>query len=153
MRKFFSLLFAGAAVLLITPLAAFAQEEEESEPVFHYLAVTTFNVPRGEEGALVQEWIETVTAPIQRLDPNVISFRVAQHAWGSNRAQVVFIREYADWAAIEADCAECDAWFEENKPEEGTPEREEWDAMAEAFATANYGHSDEIYSLNMDLAK
>ncbi len=153
MRKFLSVLFAGAAVLLISPVAAFAQEEEEAEPVFHYLTVTTFDSPGGEEGALLLEGLETIAAPLARLNPNVLSYRVAQHNWGSNSAQVVIITEYADWAGIEADCAECDAWFEENQPEEGTPEREEWDAMNAAFFAAYLGHSDEIYGVNMDLAK
>ncbi len=153
MRKYLSLLLTGAVAFGITPLAAFAQEEEESEPVFHYLTVTTFDAPGGEEGALLQESFETVAAPLARLNPNVLSYRVAVHNWGSNSAQVVIIAEYADWAAIEGDCAECEAYFGEMQPEEGTPEREEWDAMNTAFFTAFRGHSDEIYSMNMDLAK
>ena len=153
MRKYLSVLLAGAAVFLIVPVSAFAQEEEESEPVFHYLTVTTFNAPGGEEGQKLQDYFETIAAPLARINPNVLSFRVAQHNWGANSAQVVLISEYADWAAIEADCAECDAWFEENQPEEGTPEREEWDAMTGAFFGAFRGHSDEIYGMNMDLAK
>jgi len=153
MRKYLSVLIAGAAVLLITPLAAFAQEEEEAEPVIHYLTVTTFDAPGGDEGALVREWFETIGAPLAKLNPNVLSYRVAIHNWGANSAQVVIIAEYADWAAIEGDCAECDAYFEEMQPEEGTPEREEWDAMHTAFVTAYRGHSDEIYGMNMNLAK
>ena len=153
MRKYLSVLIAGAAVLLITPLAAFAQEEEEAEPVIHYLTVTTFDAPGGDEGALVREWFETIGAPLAKLNPNVLSYRVAIHNWGANSAQVVIIAEYADWAAIEGDCAECDAYFEEMQPEEGTPEREEWDAIGSAFFKAYRGHSDEIYTVNMDLAK
>ena len=153
MRKYLSVLLAGAAVLLLTPLAAFAQEEEESEPVFHYLTVTTFDAPGGEEAEKMREYFETIAAPVAKINPNVLSYRVAQHNWGSNSAQVVLIAEYADWAAIEADCAACEAWFEENQPEEGTPEREEWDAMTGAFFRAFRGHSDEIYAVNMDLAK
>ncbi len=35
MHKYISVLFAGAVVLLMTPLAAFAQEEEAPEPEIH----------------------------------------------------------------------------------------------------------------------
>jgi len=153
MRKYLSLLLTGAVAFGITPLAALAQEEEEAEPVIHYLTVTTFDAPGGEEGALVQQSFEMVAAPLARLNPNVLSYRVAVHNWGANSAQVVIITEYADWAGIEAECAECDAWFEEMQPEEGTPEREEWDAIGGAFFKAFRGHSDEIYTINMDLAK
>lgn len=153
MRKYLSVLLAGAAVLLITPLVAFAQDEAESEPVFHYVTVSTFNNPGGEDGGLVGRFIRTVLAPTAKLDSNIVSFKVARHNWGSNSAQIVLIYEYADWASIEGDCEACDAWFEENVPEEDTPEREEWDAMFQGYFRAYLGHSDEIYSVNMDLAK
>ncbi len=153
MRKYLSLLLTGAVAFGITPLAAFAQEEEEAEPVFHYLTVSTFESPGGEEGALIRESFETIGAPLAKVNPNVISYRVAVHNWGSNSAQVLIITEYADWAGITAECEECHAWFHENQPEEGTPEREEWDAMSSAFSKAFREHSDEIYSVNMDLAK
>ena len=83
MRMYLSVLIAGAAVLFITPLAAFAQEEMESEPVFHYLTVTTFDAPGGEEGQKMRDYFETVAAPLAKLNPNVLSYRVAQHNWGS----------------------------------------------------------------------
>ena len=154
MRQYLSVLLAGAAVLLITPLAAFAQDEAESVPVFHYVTVTTFNHPGGEEGGLVGRYIETVLSPLAKIDSNIVSFKAAQHTWGSNSAQIVLIYEYADWAAIESDdCEACDAWFEANWPAEDTPEWEEWDAMVQAYSRAYLGHSDEIYTVNMDLAK
>jgi len=153
MRKFLPILFAGAAVLLVTPLAAFAQDEAESEPVFHYLAVTTFDSPGGEDGGLVNRYIRTVLAPVAKINPNVLSFKVARHNWGSNSAQIVLMYEYADWEAIEADCDACGEWFDATVPEDGTPERDEWRAMTQAYFGAYLGHSDEIYSVNMDLAK
>jgi hypothetical protein len=153
MRKHFSLLFAGAVVLLMTPLAAFAQEEEEPEPEIHYVTVSIFDVPPGEEGQKVMGFIDAVMVPITKMNPNVLHSSVLQHNWGSNSAEIVLAAEYADWASIEADCAECDAWFEETQPEEGTPEREEWDAMAAAFFKAYNGHRDEIYVKNMDRAE
>jgi hypothetical protein len=152
MHKYISLLFAGAVLLLMTPLAAFGQEEEEPEPEIHYVTATVFDVPPGEEGQKVMGWIDAVMVPITKVNPNVLHSSVLQHNWGSNSAEIVLAAEYADWAAIEADCEPCDAWFEENQPEEGTPEREEWDAMAEAFFKAYNGHRDEIYLKNMNRA-
>ena len=154
MRKYLSVLFAGAVLLLMTPLAAFSQEEEVTEPEIHYITATVFDVPSGEKGQKVMEYIQSVIVPTNQLNSNVLHSSVLTHNWGSNSAEIVLVAEYADWAAIEASCGEpCQAWFEENQPEEGTPEREEWDAMAQAFSRAYNGHRDEIYEKNMDWAK
>lgn len=153
MRKYLSLLLAGAAVLAVNSPAAFAQEEEESEAEVHYITASAFEVPPGEKGSKVMDWIQSVIVPINQLNPNILRSAVLTHNWGSNSAEVVLVAEYADWGAIEADCPACAAWMEENQPEEGTPEREEWDAMAEAFFYAFSGHRDEIYQKNMDWAK
>jgi hypothetical protein len=153
MRKYFSLLLAGAAVLVISPLAAFAQEEEGPEPEIHYVTATVFNVPPGEEGQKVMAWIDEVMVPTNRINPNILHSSVLTHNWGSNSAAIVLAAEYPDWAAIEADCEPCEAWFEENQPAEDTPEREEWDEMAAAFFKAFSGHRDEIYMKNMNRAK
>jgi hypothetical protein len=153
MSKYLSLLFAAAVMLLLTPVASFAQEEEASEPEIHYVTATVFKVPPGEEGQKVMAWIDAVTVPMSKVDPNVLHSSVLQHNWGSNSAEIVLAAEYADWASIEADCDECDAWFEANQPAEGTPEREEWDEMAAAFFKAYNGHRDEIYSKNMNRAQ
>ena len=140
-------------MLLVTPPTVFAQEEADPEPVIRYLTVTTWDFPGGEQGDKAVEWIEKVMVPLNRMNPNVLSARIGFHIWGSNSAQAALISEYADWAAINADCEPCDAWFEEQQPEEGTPEREEWDAMAQAFFQAYRGHHDEIYLVNMDHTK
>jgi hypothetical protein len=133
MRKYYSVLFAGAVILAMTPSASFAQEDEASEPEIHYVTATVFEVPPGEEGQKVMAFIDAVWVPIAKVNPNVLHSSVLVHNWGSNSAEVVLAFEYADWAAIEAYCHECDAWDEENEPEEGTPERVEWDAMFAAF--------------------
>jgi hypothetical protein len=153
MRKYFPAMLAAVAMLLVTPPTVFAQEEAEPEPVFHYVTVTTWDFPGGEQGQKAMDWVEKVQMPLTRMNPNVLSSRFARHIWGSNSAQAVQIVEYADWAAINADCEPCDAWFEEQQPEEGTPEREEWDAMAQAFFQGYLGHHDEIYLADMDYAK
>jgi hypothetical protein len=153
MRKYISVLFAGAVLLLMTPLAAFAQEEEVAEPEIHYVTVSIFEVPPGEEGQKVMAWIDEVIVPTTGINPNILHSSVLTHNWGSNSAEIVLAAEYADWAAIEADCEPCGAWFEENQPAEDTPEREEWDAMANAFFKAFNGHRDEIYMKNMNRAQ
>jgi len=153
MRRYFPAVIAAVAMLLVTPPTVFTQEEADPEPVIRYLTVTTWDFPGGEQGDKAVEWIEKVMVPFNRMNPNVLSTRIGFHIWGSNSAQAALISEYADWAAINADCEPCDAWFEEQQPEEGTPEREEWDAMAQAFFRAYRGHHDEIYTVNMDYAK
>lgn len=150
MQKLFPVVLAGVLMLLITPPNVFAQEEDEPDPELRYITVTTWDFPGGDDGDKAAEWLETVMVPLMRMNPNVVSARVAFHLWGSNSAQAVIIAEYADFAAINADCEPCDAWFEEQQPEEETPEREEWDAMAQAFFQAYRGHSDELYQVNMD---
>ncbi len=152
MRKHLPVLVAGACMLLATPVTAFPQEEEE-EPEFHFLTVPTFDLPGGEEREKAFVWIDSIMVPLTQLNPNVLWSRVATHNWGSNSAQVALVAEYPDWASIEADCEPCDAWFEEMQPEEGTPEREEWDAMAQNLFKYFIGHHDEIYIMNMNRAK
>ena len=153
MNKYFSLLLAAAVMLVMTPVASFAQEDEAPEPEIHYVTATIFDVPAGEEGQKVMGWIDAVMVPIAKVNPNVLHSSVLQHNWGANSAEIVIAAEYADWASIEADCEECDAWFEANQPAEDTPEREEWNEMAAAFFKAYSGHRDEIYTKNMNRAK
>ena len=153
MNKYFSLLLAGAVMLVMTPAASFAQEDEAPEPEIHYVTATVFDVPPGEEGQKVMGWIDAVMVPVAQVNPNVLHSSILRHNWGANSAEIVIAAEYADWASIEADCEECAAWFEANQPAEGTPEREEWNEMAAAFFKAYSGHRDEIYTKNMNRAK
>jgi len=151
MRKHIAFLSVGAAALMLTPMTAAAQDGDA--PVIHYLSVTTFELPFGEEGGLARAYMREVFVPVTKLDANVLSFRFGQHIWGSNSAQVTIVAEYATWEAVNSDCDVCDAWVQEQMPEEGTPEREEWDAKARAFFKAYRGHNDELYAVNMNLAK
>lgn len=137
------------------PSTVLAQEPDEEPPETHVLTVTTFQLPPGEEGQKVMRFIDRVIAPQAKNNPNVLSYRIAQHYWGSTSSEVKIIAEYADWASVEAECgAPCEEWEEANLPEEGTPEREEFDDLAQAWQRAFFqGHSDEIYNLNMSRAK
>ena len=94
-------------------------------------------------------WVRDVMVPLTKLNDAVVSYRVANHAYGTG-GQVVFITEYASWDAINAPCEPCNAAFEEMRPEEGTPEREVWDENLAAFLAAYSHHQDETYAVNMD---
>ncbi len=151
-RMIVSAALLAAAAFALVPSPVIAQEEEE-EPDVNYITLTKIHMPATQDRQKAIQWIETVMVPVAQLDPNVLWYRVAMHNWGSNSEDVVIMAEYDDWADIEADCPACEAWFEENQPAEGTPEREEWDAMAETFFGFFSGHKDEIYAVNMNRSK
>jgi hypothetical protein len=132
--------------MILSPKAMSAQETEE--PALHYITVTTFSVPLGEEGSDVMMWVDSMMVPLAKLNPNVLSYHVGRHNWGSNAGQVAVIAEYASWAAIQADCGEpCAEWVRENQPEEGTPRAEKWNKIQATFLKHYTGHSDEIYAV------
>lgn len=134
-----------ALMLFVSPTVTWAQGEEE--PEFHYVTVTTFSVPLGEEGNDVMMWVDSVMLPLARVNPNVVSMEVGRHQWGSNSGHVIMISRYDDWDAIAADCgAPCEEWNEANPPpEEGTPRAEKWDRILANFLKYYTGHNDEIY--------
>ena len=141
--------------VLLAPTAAMAQDSEEA-PDIRVLEITTFRAPFGEERQLMMQFINRVIAPQAQNNPNVLTYRVATHFYGRNSTDIKLIAEYPDWAAVEAPCGEpCRTWAAENIPEQGTPEREEFDKQAAAW-TKFYmtgGHSDEIFSVNMARGK
>jgi hypothetical protein len=143
---------ALATVLAVSPVVLHAQDAAPP-PEIHYMAVTTFSAPFNAEGQKVGWWIDSVMAPGAKVDPNVLSYRVGTHIYGSSAGDIIITTEYADWTSINADCEPCDAWFEERQPEEGTPEREAWDEAQAAFFKYFHGHQDEIYTVQMDRAK
>ncbi len=98
-------------------------------------------------------WIDSVAVPSAKMDPNVVSYYVGGHNYGSSAGDIVMIAEYADWNAINADCAACTAWFEKRQPAEGTPERTAWNEAQAAFFKHNHGHSDEIYAVQPSRSK
>jgi hypothetical protein len=131
------------------PSAAVAQADEEAPPTIHHITTSTFHVPYGGSRPAVMNWIEDVMVPLARMNDDVVSYRVAQHTYGTG-GRIVFITEYASWDAVNRPCEPCNAAFEEMTPEEGTPERETWDANLAAFLKAYSHHKDEMYAVNMD---
>jgi len=142
--------------LLLGPTAALAQDSGQAPPDIRVLQITTFRAPFGEDRQLMMQFINRVIAPQAQNNPNVLTYRVATHFYGRNSTDIKLITEYPDWASVQAPCGEpCQTWAAENIPEQGTPEREEFDEQAAAwnkFFMAG-GHSDEIFSVNMSRGK
>jgi hypothetical protein len=137
------------ALLVAAPGNALAQDDGEMPPTIHYVTTSTFHVTYGDALTPVMEFIREVMVPANRMNPDVVSFRVAQHSFGTG-GEVVLITEYASWDAINATCEPCDAAFEEWQGEEGSPQREASDAKLEAFLAEYSVHQDEMYTVNMD---
>jgi hypothetical protein len=151
MRKHFSLLFAGAAVLLMAPLASFAQEEEEPET--RIITITRFTVPLGEDIGKFRRFVDTYMMPSVQENPYIRSFRVGRHYWGQTHPNIWLITEYALLGDIQAAEEWDEAWFEEHYPE-GTPEAEAAEkAWMESFLPFWRKHTDEILRVNMSEAK
>jgi hypothetical protein len=152
MKRLAFLLFVGLVIVVPTHVLYSQAEAEEEE--LHYITVTTFKVPLGEVGQQVGMWIDSVMVPLARLNPNVFSYRVGRHYWGSSAGDYVIITEWASWEAIAAPCGEpCDTWTAETEPEEGTPRAEMWDKIYAMFMKYYSGHRDEIYAVPMSRAK
>ena len=142
---------ALATALLVLPAAVQAQAAAAPQP--HYVTVTTFSAPYDAEGQKVWWWIDSVMVPSAKMDPNVVRYYVGGHNYGSSAGDIVMIAEYANWTAINADCAACTAWFEKRQPAEGTPERTAWNEAQAAFFKHYFGHSDEIYAVQPSRSK
>jgi hypothetical protein len=152
MKHLAALLFVGLAIVVPTH-ALHAQAEEEPEEI-HYITVTTFKVPLGEASQKVSMWIDSVMVPLAHLNPNVLSYRIGRHYWGSSAGDFVIISEWASWEAIAAPCGEpCETWTAENEPVDGTPRAETWDEMFATFLKYYSGHRDEVYAVPMSRAK
>lgn len=147
-------LIAAAATLLAMPSAVLAQEQEEEQPGQRYVAVTIFEVPLGVRDK-VFPYLEKYLIPMDRLNPHVKTFRVFAHNWGSNGSDIVFYREYEEFADIEADCGQpCEEYQKEHpQPEEGDEGYEEFKEAERLFEKYFGDHHDEIFVAPMGLAK
>lgn len=152
MRK--SLLAGLLAMLFLGITAVDIAHAQDEGPGSRYVAVTTFDVPFNDRAKVFQH-IMTRILPATKLNPNVVNSRVLLHNWGSNASQVVLVSEYADWAAIEADCGKpCDDFYEANPaPEEGDEGYTEYRERVELFNKYYAHHSDEVYTSPLAAAK
>lgn len=158
MRRIAHLAILTTAVvsLLGAPAVGLAQEQQEEEegPGTRIVTATIFQVPFAERSKVFPFMREYFLPGIQ-LNPNVLNFRLLVHNWGSDASQVVLLSEYASLADIEAECGQpCEDYQAAHpEPEEGTPEREEFEERQAAFSKYYTRHRDEIYLANMEVAK
>lgn len=143
---------AAVAFALSLPAPAAAQEQEGPEP--RIVTVTSFEVPFTDRPQ-VFPWMLEYFLPGMQLNPNVLSFRVLLHNWGSNASQVHFVSEYASFADIESECGQpCDDYYEQHpEPEEDSAEWEEFAEARDLFNKYYAQHQDEIYTAPMMVAK
>jgi hypothetical protein len=141
-----------ATTTVITSAAA-AQAAPPAAPDIRVVTISSFRVPLGEDRQKVLDYMKKWMVEPARLNPNVLSYRIIQHFYGSNSSDVAIVAEYPNWAAIGADCAPCDKWFETNMPKENTAERKAVDDALALFQKYYSSHADQIYNANMAFAK
>lgn len=150
MRK--TVLIALSAVLSIG-VPAVDQAAAQEGPGSRYVTATSFSVPFPDRG-VVFPFMEEYFLPNVQLNPNVRSFRVMWHNWGSDATQVILVAEYDSWDAIQAECGQpCrDYYAQHEPPEEGEEGWEEYDEAQRTFAKYYAHHRDEIYFTPMGQA-
>jgi hypothetical protein len=140
----------AAAALFAT---SSAQAQEPPPPPTRVTAVTTVEVPFGDDRQKFISFLEEYFLPGYQLNPKVKNFRMLNHNWGSNAEQILLVAEYDTFADIEAECTPCDEYFEQHEaPEEGEDGYEAYQDKLEVFNKYYAKHSDEIYSANMNRA-
>lgn len=134
------------ALIGVFPSTAVAQEEEE-EPQARWVHITSFSLPYHVRDKVIPYLIRSIV-PANRLNPNVITFRVLVHNQGSDGSEMAFYREFAEFADIGAPCGEpCETFFEEHPaPEEGDEGYEEYEEAQELWQKYYSHHKDDIYT-------
>lgn len=143
-----------AAAALTTPTIGAAQDEEDEDPGTRVMTVTSFSVPYTQQGQVI-EWMRQYFLPGGQLNPNVLSYRVMTHYYGSNASEIIIMAEYEDLAGIEAPCGEpCAEYFEQNAaPEEGEEGYEEFQESLDLWQKYYSHHTDQIYTVPMEASK
>jgi hypothetical protein len=139
-----------AATALSTSAAA---QAAPPPPEFRVLTISSFRVPLGDDRMKVLDYMRKWMLEPAKVNPNVLSYRIIQHFYGSNAQDVAIVAEYPNWAAVTAPCQPCEAWFQSNTPKEGTPERKAFDESVALFLKYYSSHADQVYNVNMSLAK
>lgn len=150
------LLVPVVAAAMLAPVPASAQEEgdEDEAAQMRVVTVTTFQVPPYERSK-VFPFMHEYVMPEAQLNPNVLSYRMMWHNWGSDASQVVIMAEYEDISKLEAPCGPpCEEYFEAHpEPEEGDEGWEAYRAGQKAFEKHYAHHKDEIFVYPMEIAK
>lgn len=154
MRKFAMSAFALVLFVGLTYAPA-ALAQDDDGPGTRVMTTTTFHVPYGPDRGVLMDWMEENFHPFALLNPNVVSYRVMFHNWGSQGDQIVIAAEYNDFADIQADCGQpCDDWAEAHPaPEEGDEGYEDFQKAVETFNKYYSKHRDEIYLVPLEEAK
>lgn len=151
--KKFSVGFAVLAYLLV-PQALAAQDADDGPPETVVVTTATVHVPLGEDRGKFMQFVERVTSPLAKANPNVLAYHVLQHYYGSNSSDVVIVVVYPNLGAIEEPCGEpCSTWSEANIPEEGEEGYDELVELRDTYFKYFSKHSDQIYSSRVDLSK
>ena len=135
-----------------------AQAQEEEDPGERYVALTTFEVPLHVRDTVIP-YMQEYVVPLQRLNPNVVTFRVLAHRWGSDASQIALYREVEEFADVDSlsveDCGQpCEEYMKEHpEPEEGDEGYEEFQEAEQLYQEYNSDHQDQIYWAPMEAAK
>lgn len=136
----------GLALVSTTGLAAQEEEAEAEEPGSRIVAITTFSIPHQVREQVIPH-MRRYVIPQNQANPNIETFRVLIHRWGSDGTQIAFYREYADIEAVEAPCGEPCETLRENHPapEEGEEGYEAYREAQKLWQKYFGPHKDEIY--------
>jgi hypothetical protein len=141
----------AVAALAVAPVVTAAQQMEGPPP--HYLTISAFRVPFGEERGKVIQYVEKYMGPASAANPKVLSFRLAMHNYGPNSNDMMLIQEFANWADIQADCDACDKVFQAAMGAEGSAERKTFDDLSKSFLAAYSAHVDNILLVPQNIGK
>lgn len=156
-----ALALAAALALLgggLSAPTALAQEEQEEGPGQRYVTLTTFDLPYHVRDKVMPYFREYVV-PFARLNPNVVTFRVLGHYWGSDGSDVAFYRELEEFADIDSiyveDCGQpCEDYRKKHPEPDSTDEGYKAFKEAERLYQKYYSeHKDQIYLAPMGEAK
>lgn len=146
--------FLCLAFILGSTVLGFAQEEEDEGPGQRYVTVTIFDMPLQIRDKVIP-YMQKYVVPYFKLNPNIVTFRVLVHNWGSNASEMVYYSEYEEFEDINADCGQpCEDYEKEHpEPEEGDEGYEEFIEARDLYTKYFSGHHDEIYSVPMEAGK
>ena len=144
------LLLLALCAIGVTLAGADSARAQETPPVTRYVAVTSFQVPFADRADFIS-WLEEYFLPSYQLNPKVLNFRLLNHNWGSNGADMALVAEYATWDDVNADCgAPCEAYDAQHEaPEEGDDGYAEYQKKLAIFNKYYAEHRDEIYATPM----
>ena len=148
------MLLAGG---LSAPTAA-AQEEAEEDPGQRRVVITTFEVPYHVRDKVIP-YMQKHVVPFHRLNPNVVTYRVLVHDWGSDGSDIAFYWELEELADLDSlgveDCGSpCEEYRKEHTEPDSTDEGYEEFQEAERLYEKYYSdHSDQLYVVPLGAAK